>query len=145
MQMAYIADMHLIDVNFIMHARIVSCDEFNKGTSHTVAAIHRDFLNNVRPFITWKKENVTVQVADWQVVVKSDAAGNNRGAKGMSMQFKFDLCYYHRISTIINYVLRKQTSQVDSIKQAPFYLFYDESPFVYDTIDASKELVTYMK
>jgi hypothetical protein len=50
----------------------------------TAAAIHRDFLNNVRPFITWKEENVTVQVADWQVVVKSDAAGNNRGAEGMS-------------------------------------------------------------
>jgi hypothetical protein len=60
-QTAYSADtMHLIDVNFIMHARIVSCDEFNEGTSHTAAAIHRDFLNNVRPFITWKEENVTV-------------------------------------------------------------------------------------
>jgi hypothetical protein len=34
---------------------------------------------------------------------------------------------------------------VDNVKQAPVYLFYDESPFVYDTIDAPKELVTYMK
>ncbi len=34
---------------------------------------------------------------------------------------------------------------MDSVKRAPVYLFYDESPFVYDTIDASKELVTYMK
>jgi hypothetical protein len=44
--------MHLIDVNFIMHARIVSCDEFSEGTSHIAAAIHRDFFNSVRPFIT---------------------------------------------------------------------------------------------
>ncbi|CAK9233214.1 unnamed protein product [Sphagnum troendelagicum] len=35
-QMAYNVDtMHLIDVNFIMHAHIVSCDEFNENTSHT--------------------------------------------------------------------------------------------------------------
>jgi hypothetical protein len=79
------------------------------------------------------------------VVVKSDAAGNNRGAEGMSSQFELDLCYCHCISTVINYVLRKQTHQVDDVKHAHVYLFYDESPFVYDTIDASKELVTYMK
>jgi hypothetical protein len=30
-------------------------------------------------------------------------------------------------------------------KHAPIYLFSDESPFVYDTIDVLKELVTYMK
>jgi NTP pyrophosphatase (non-canonical NTP hydrolase) len=88
---------------------------------------------------------VTVQAADWQVVVKSDAAGNNRGAEGMSSQFELDLCYCHRISIVINYVLQKQTRQVDGVKQAPVYLFYNKSPFVYDTIDASKELVTYMK
>ncbi|CAK9259710.1 unnamed protein product [Sphagnum jensenii] len=145
-QTAYSANtMHLIDVNFIMHTRVVSCDEFSEGTSHTAAAIHHNFLNSVRLFITWKEENVTVQAADWQVVVKSDAAGNNRGAEGMSSQFELDLCYCHRISIVINYVLRKQTRQVDSVKQAPVYLFYNESPFVYDTIDASKELVTYMK
>jgi hypothetical protein len=51
----------------------------------TAAAIHRDFLNSVRPFITWKEENVTIQGADWQVEVKSNAAGNNRGAEGMSL------------------------------------------------------------
>jgi hypothetical protein len=83
--------MHLIDVNFIMHARVVSCDEVNEGTSHTAAMIHHDFLNSVRPFITWKEENMTVQVVDWQVVVKSDATGNNRGAEGMSSQFELDL------------------------------------------------------
>jgi hypothetical protein len=65
-QTAYNADtMHLMDVNFIMHAHVVSCDEFSKGMSHITAAIHRDFLNSVRPFITWKEENVTVQAADW--------------------------------------------------------------------------------
>ncbi|CAK9877738.1 unnamed protein product [Sphagnum jensenii] len=63
----------------------------------------------------------------------------------MSSQFELDLCYCHHISIIINYVLQKQTCQVDGVKQAHVYLFYDESPFVYDTIDASKELVTYMK
>ncbi|KAH9530758.1 hypothetical protein CY35_19G001100 [Sphagnum magellanicum] len=145
-QTAYSANtMHLIDVNFIMHARVMSCDEFNEGTNHTAAAIHREFLNNVHPFITWKEENMTVQAANWQVVIKSDAVGNNRGAEGMSSQFELDLCYCHRISIVINYVLRKQTRQVDGVEQAPVYLFYDESPFVYDTIDASKELVTYMK
>jgi hypothetical protein len=85
MQTAYSADtMNLIDVNFIMHAHVVSCDEFSKGTNHTTAVIHRNFLNSVRSFITWKEENVTVQAANWQVVVKSDAAGNIRGAEGMS-------------------------------------------------------------
>ncbi len=79
------------------------------------------------------------------MVVKSDAVGNNRGAEGMSSQFELDLCYCHRISIVINYVLRKQTRQVEGVKQALVYLFYDESPFLYDTIDASKELVTYMK
>ncbi len=44
--------MHLIDVNFIMHAHVMSYDEFSKGMSHTAATIHRDFLNSVRPFIT---------------------------------------------------------------------------------------------
>jgi hypothetical protein len=63
----------------------------------------------------------------------------------MLSQFELDLCYCHRISIVINYVLRKQTRQVDDVKQASVYLFYDESPFVYDTIDASNELVTYMK
>jgi hypothetical protein len=33
--------MHMIDVNFIMHARHVSCDEFSESTSHTATAIHR--------------------------------------------------------------------------------------------------------
>jgi hypothetical protein len=56
--------MHLVDVNFIMHARVVSYDEFSEGMNHSTTAIHRDFLNSVRPFITWKEENVTVQVAD---------------------------------------------------------------------------------
>ncbi len=79
------------------------------------------------------------------MVIKLDAAGNNRGAEGMSSQFELDLCYCHRISIVINYVLRKQTRQVDGVKQTPVYLFYDESPFVYDTIDDSKELVMYMK
>jgi hypothetical protein len=52
-QTAYSANtMHLIDVNFIMHARVMSCDEFGEGTSHTAATIHRDFFNIVRPFIT---------------------------------------------------------------------------------------------
>jgi len=96
-------------------------------------------------FITWKEENVSVQAADWQVVVKSDAAGNNRGAEGMSSQFELDLCYCHCISIVINYVLWKQMRQVDGVKQVPVYLFYDESTFMYDTIDALKELVTYMK
>jgi hypothetical protein len=65
-QTAYNVDtMHLIDVNFIMHTRVVSCDEFSEGTNHTVTAIHRDFLNSVRSFITWKEENVTIQAADW--------------------------------------------------------------------------------
>ncbi len=52
-QTAYNADtMHLIDVNFIMHTHVVSCDEFNEGMSHTATVIHRNFLNNVRSFIT---------------------------------------------------------------------------------------------
>ncbi|CAK9228453.1 unnamed protein product [Sphagnum troendelagicum] len=144
--MAYsVNTMHLFDVNFIMHARVVSYDEFSEGMSHTAAAIHNDFLNSVHLFIIWKEENVTVQAADWQMVVKSNAAGNNRGAEGLSSQFELDMCYCHCISIVINYVLRKQTRQMDDVKQAPIYLFYDESPFVYDTIDASKELVTYMK
>ncbi len=64
-QTAYSANtMHLINVNFIMHARVVSCDEFNEGTSRTATAIHRDFLNSVRPFITWKEENVTIQATN---------------------------------------------------------------------------------
>jgi hypothetical protein len=55
-QTTYSADtMHLINVKLIMHARIVSCDEFIEGTNHTAATIHRDFLNSVRPFMTWKR------------------------------------------------------------------------------------------
>jgi hypothetical protein len=52
-QMAYSTDtMHLNYVNFIMHARIVSCDEFSEGTNHTATAIRRNFLNSVHLFIT---------------------------------------------------------------------------------------------
>jgi len=54
----------MIDDNWVMHVRVVSCDEFSEGTSHTALAIHRDFVNNVRLFISWKEEEVTVQAAD---------------------------------------------------------------------------------
>jgi hypothetical protein len=55
----------MIDANWVMHARVLSCDEFNEGTSHTVLAIHRDFVNSVRSFISWKEDEVTVLVVDW--------------------------------------------------------------------------------
>jgi hypothetical protein len=128
-----------------MHTHIVSCDEFREGTSHTTPVIHRDFVNNIRPFISWKEDEVTVQVADWQMVVKSDAASNNNKAEGMSSQFELDLCYCHRLSTCISYVLRKQTYVVGGVKQLTAYLFYEESELVFDTIDDAKALVTYMK
>ncbi len=116
-QTAYSANtLHMIDDNWVMHTRVVSYDEFSEGTSHTVLAIHRDFVNSVRPFISWKEPEVTVQAANWHVVVKSDAASNNNRAKGMLSQFELDLCYYHRLSTCISYVLRKQTHVVGGIK-----------------------------
>jgi hypothetical protein len=105
-QMAFsVNTLHMINDNWVMHARVVSCDEFSEGMSHTAPAIHRDFVNNVRPFISWKEDEVTVQVANWHVLVKLDAASNNNGAEGMSSQFELNLCYYHRLSTCINYVL----------------------------------------
>jgi hypothetical protein len=55
----------MIDDNWVMHACIVSCDEFSEGTSHTAPTIHRDFVNNVRPFISWKEDEVTVQATNW--------------------------------------------------------------------------------
>jgi hypothetical protein len=79
-------------------------------------------------------------VANWQVVVKSDATSNNNGMKRMLLQFELDLCYYHGLSTCINYVLRKQTHVVGGVKQLAAYLFYeDEEAFelVFDTIDVS--------
>jgi len=82
---------------------------------------------------------------DWQVVVKSDAASNNNGMEGMSSQFELDLCYCHRMSTCINYVLRKQTHVVGGVKQPAAYLFYEESELIFDTIDDVNELVMYMK
>jgi hypothetical protein len=97
----------MIDDNCVMHARIMSYNEFSKGTSHIAPMIHRDFVNNVRLFISSKEDEVTVQATDWQVVVKSDAASNNNGAEGMSSQFELHLCYCHRLSTCISYVLRK--------------------------------------
>jgi hypothetical protein len=42
----------MIDDNWVMHARIVSCDEFSEGTSHIAPAIHRNFVNSVRLFIS---------------------------------------------------------------------------------------------
>jgi hypothetical protein len=135
----------MIDDNCVMHARIVSCDEFSEGTSHTPPVIHRNFVNNVRPFISSKEDEVMVQAANWQVVVKLDAASNNNEVKGMSSQFELDLCYYHRLSTCINYVLRKQTRVVGGVKQPATYLFYEETELVFDTIDDAKALVTYMK
>jgi hypothetical protein len=137
--------MHLIDDNWVLHACVVSCDEFSEGMSHTAPAIHRDFVKSVSPFITWKEETKTIQAADWQVVVKSDVASNNRGAEGIQSQFELDLCYYHRISTYINYVLQKHIRWVDGVKQPPAYFFYNKSESVFDTIDDSKNLVTYMK
>jgi hypothetical protein len=137
--------MHLIDDNWVLHVRVVSCDEFSKGNSHTAPTIHRDFVKSVSPFITWKEETEIVQAVDWQVVVKSDAASNNRGAEGIQSQFELDLCYCHRILTCINYVLQKQIHWVDGVKQPPAYLFYSKSESVFDTIDDSKSLVTYMK
>jgi hypothetical protein len=106
--MAYSANtLHMIDDNWVMHVRVVSCDEFSKGMSHTALAIHRDFVNSVRLFKSWKEDEVMVQVADWQVVVKSDATSNNNGAEGMLLKFQLHLCYCHRLSTCISYVLRK--------------------------------------
>lgn len=122
-QMAYSADtMHLIDDYFVLHAQIVSCDAFTENTSRTASKIHRDFFNGVHPFISWKYDNVTVQAANWQVVVKSDATSNNTGEE-MSLQFEMDLCFCHRILTCISYVLRKQTQVVNDIKQPPAYVF----------------------
>ncbi|PTQ50293.1 LOW QUALITY PROTEIN: hypothetical protein MARPO_0001s0300 [Marchantia polymorpha] len=141
-QMAYSADtMHLIDDYFVLHAQIVSCDAFTENTSRTASKIHRDFFNGVHPFISWKYDNVTVQAANWQVVVKSDATSNNTGEE-MSLQFEMDLCFCHRILTCISYVLRKQTQVVNDIKQPPAY---DKSEIVFDMIADSKALVTYMK
>jgi hypothetical protein len=54
----------MIDNNWVMHAHVVSCDELNKGTSHTAPMIHRNFVNNVHPFISWKEDEVTLQAAD---------------------------------------------------------------------------------
>jgi hypothetical protein len=76
--------LHMIDNNWVMHTHVVSYDEFSEGTSHIAPAIHRDFVNNIRPFISWKEDKVTVQVADYQVVVKSNATSNNNGVEGMS-------------------------------------------------------------
>jgi hypothetical protein len=135
----------MIDDNWVMHARVVSCDEFNESTSHTAPVIHCDFVNSVHPFISWKEDEVTVQVADWQEVVKSDAASNGNGAEGMLSQFELNLCYCHRMSTCISYVLRKQTRVVGGTKQLASYLFYKESKLVFDTIEDAKVLVTYMK
>jgi hypothetical protein len=74
-QTAYSANtLHMIDDNLVVHARVVSCDEFSEGMSHIVLVIHRDFVNSIRPFISWKEYEVTVQAMDWQVVIKSDAA-----------------------------------------------------------------------
>jgi hypothetical protein len=135
----------MINDNWIMHARVVSCDEFSEGMSHTALAIHRDFVNNVRLFISWKEDEVAVQVVDWQVVIKSDAASNYNEAKRMSSQFELDLCYCHCLSTCISYVLRKQTRVVGGVKQPTAYFFYEKSELVFDTIDDAKVLVTYMK
>jgi hypothetical protein len=79
------------------------------------------------------------------VVVKSDAVPNNNGAEGMSSQFELDLCYCHRLSTCISYVLWKQTRVVGGIKQPAAYFFYEEFELVFDTIDDAKALDTYMK
>ncbi len=57
--------LHMIDDNWVMHTHVVSCDEFNEGTSHTAPAIHRDFVNSVHSFISWKEDEVTVQATDW--------------------------------------------------------------------------------
>ncbi len=75
--------MHLFDNNWVLHAHVVSCDEFSEGMSHTAPTIHHDFVKSVSPFITWKEETETVQAANGQVVVKSDVASNNRGAEGI--------------------------------------------------------------
>jgi hypothetical protein len=88
---------------------------------------------------------VTVQVVDWQVVIKSDATSNNNGVEGMLSQFKLDLCYCHRLSTCISCVLWKQTRVVGGVKQSTTYFFYEKSKLVFDMIDDVKALVTYMK
>jgi hypothetical protein len=135
----------MIDDNWVMHACVVSCDEFSEGTSHTAPAIHRNFVNSVRSFIYWKEDEVTVHMADWEVVVKSNVASNNNGVEGMSSQFELDLCYCHHMSTCISYVLRKHTRVVGGVKQPATYFFYEESKLVFDTINDAKALVTYMK
>ncbi len=50
------------------------------------------------------------------MVVKSDVVSNNNGVEGMSSQFELDLCYCHRLSTCISYVLLKQTRVVSGVK-----------------------------
>ncbi len=70
---------------------------------------------------------------------------NNNEAEGMSSQFELDLCYCHRLSKCISYVLRQQTRVVGGVKQSATYFFYEKSELVFDTIDDAKVLVTYMK
>jgi len=60
-QTAYSANtLHMIDNKWVMHARVVSCDEFSESTNHTAPAIHCDFVNSVRPFISWKEDKMTI-------------------------------------------------------------------------------------
>ncbi len=64
-QMTYsVSTLHMIDDNWVMHARVMSCDEFGEGMSHTTPMIHHDFVNNARPFISWKEDEVIVQAAN---------------------------------------------------------------------------------
>ncbi len=76
----------MIDDNWVMHAHVVSYDEFSEGMSHTVPTIHHNFVNSIRPFISWKEDEVMVQEADWQVDTPPSSLCDPKGFKELDLR-----------------------------------------------------------
>jgi hypothetical protein len=139
--------LHLVDVNFVLSARTISCDQFPENTSHTAPAILKEFCRQIKPYrwIDEDADELAQIVLDVQVKVTTDSASNNVAEDGFPSMFGHEPCKCHKIGTCVSFVIEKRTRIVEGKKSKPYYQFYDHAPNFFILLDAVKELVTYSK
>jgi hypothetical protein len=138
---------HFIDCYFKLHSRVLYCGEFTHGSSHTAPAILDAFDESIKLYRSWVPVNAADPgcAMDNQIILKTDSASNNCGAEGLPSRYEWDPCMCHRESTALSDVFGKVVRTINGKRQPPVYVFYNESPLIFDCLDHVKALITYLK
>jgi hypothetical protein len=131
--------LHRIDEYFRLHDRTLAVREFD-GESHTVPNILANFNDIIEPFITLDDE-----IRTNLIVVNTDNASNNGGARGLESEYTRISCADHKVNTCISYVLKKRTREINGVRLPAFYEFEEEAPLVFNQITNCKKAITAAK